>query len=64
MVGDRAGDGSGCRAYTRTVRSLPTHNPEVTVSKRTADIVIRVLTGLTILGLVLAAVLYDPLSGD
>ena len=34
------------------------------MSKSTADIVIRVLTGLTVLGLVLAAVLYDPWSGD
>jgi len=34
------------------------------VSKRTADIVIRVLTALTVLGLVLAAALYDPWSGD
>jgi putative oxidoreductase len=30
------------------------------VSKRTSDIVIRVLTGLTLIGLVLAAVLYEP----
>ncbi len=30
------------------------------MSKRTADIVIRALTALTILGLVLAAVLYEP----
>ena len=34
------------------------------MSKCTADIVIRVLTGFTVLGLVLAAVLYDPWSGD
>ena len=37
---------------------------EVTVSKRTADIVIRVLTALTVLVLVLAAALHDPWSGD
>ena len=37
---------------------------EVTVSKRTADIVIRALTVLTVLGLVLAAALYDPWGGD
>ncbi len=34
------------------------------MSKRTADIVIRALTALTVLGLVLAAALYDPWSGD
>ena len=34
------------------------------MSKRTADTVIRTLTALTVLGLVLAAVLYDPWSGD
>ncbi len=34
------------------------------MSKRTADIVIRTLTGLTVLGLVLAAALHDPWSGD
>ena len=32
------------------------------MSKRTADIVIRALTALTVLGLVLAAVLYEPLG--
>ncbi len=33
------------------------------MSKSTADIVIRVLTAVTVLGLILAAVLYDPWSG-
>ena len=33
------------------------------MSKSTADIVIRVLTAVTVLGLILAAALYDPWSG-
>ena len=54
-------------AYTRTDRALDaeTRNWEVTVSKRTADIVIRVLTAVTLVAMALAVLFYEQLvSGD
>ena len=51
------------RVYTRIgLLDAAGRGWEVTVSKRTANIVIRTLTALTVLGLVLAAVLYNPVA--
>ena len=51
------------RVYTRIgLLDAAGRGWEVTVSKSTANIVIRTLTALTVLGLVLAAVLYNPVA--
>ena len=65
-VSGRGGtEGAGNRVYTRADRPLDaeTGNWEVTVSKRTADIVIRVLTAVTLAAMALAVLFYEDLVG-